>query len=141
RISVAEFRQCLQRLRKVQHLQIRDLTDNPYADPTNPGGPPLTGLNSDLKQIIRDVNVLYPTQFFPMIHGHIREIFGDVSDVRPGTIGAYMVGCLLPTSSSQPQGCSLLCASSIPPPEGTPDFKFCEHAVMWAQWDPQKEEF
>src|SRR5207253_7608787 len=104
RISVAEFRQCLQRLRKVQHLRIRDLTDNPYADPTNPGGPPLTGLNSDLKQIIRDVNVLYPTQFFPMIHGHIREIFGDVSDVRPGTIGAYMVGCLLPTSSSQPQG-------------------------------------
>jgi hypothetical protein len=141
RISLAEFRQCLQKLRKVSNVQIRHLTDDSYPDPTNPGGQPLTGLDSCLKQIIKNVNILYPTQFFPMVHKQIQEIFADVQDVKPGTVGAYMVGCLLPMTSPHAPGCSLLCASSIPPPEETPDFKFCEHAVMWAQWDPTKNEY
>src|SRR5579872_3863858 len=87
RISLSEFRQCLQKLRKVSFLQIRHLTDEPYPDPNNPGGPPLVGLDTCLKQIIKNVNILYPTQFFPMVHEQIRDVFADVQDVKPGTIG------------------------------------------------------
>lgn len=121
KISMVDLRQRLQRLREIHQLNIRTLT----------------GDDKDVfEQITHYVSILYDTEYYPVIHRMITEVFGDLTSVQPGTVGAYFAGCLLNTSFNDKPGCSVICASSAPPPEGTQSWRFCDHCVIWAVYGP-----
>lgn len=59
---------------------------------------PVANLDSNSKEIldalINYVQILYGTQFYEKLYNKTKEIFDNVNEVKPGTVGAYIVGCI-----------------------------------------------
>lgn len=88
-------------------------------------------LKDDFQALAYYVQLLYDSPEYEVLYGKIRGIFGDLEELRPGTIGAYFGGCLSrnPTMGS----CALTCVDAVPPPDT--GFRFCDTLVLWAVWD------
>lgn len=81
--------------------------------------------------VIEALRLLYASQaLYDLVLTDIRDIFSDVTDVKPGTVAASFIGCFNDTKFPGPMGCSPKCAAALPPPEGTPGYYNCEDLVL-----------
>lgn len=96
---------------------------------------PIARLNPQQTENFRSVSealrLLYASQaLYDIVLVDIRNIFGDVTNVKPGTVAAFFVGCFTDDKFPGPMGCSPKCASSLRPTEGTPGYDNCEDLVL-----------
>lgn len=116
----------------------------------NKANTPIRNLDSqdkdDFMKLHQQARLLYNTPDFKAFHDEVRRVFGNVTDVAPGTVGAYFNGVYIAAQNSSDPGCSILAAGSLPPPKdevmanGKP-FEQCKFTVMWAIYDGSKYQF
>lgn len=83
------------------------------------------------RSIVEALRLLYGSQaLYDLILTDVREIFGDVTDIKPGTVAAFFIGCFNDDKFPGPMGCSPKCAASLPPTEGTPGYSNCDDLVL-----------
>jgi hypothetical protein len=82
------------------------------------------------------IQTLYDTEQYHELYRLIREHFGDLDEMKPGTVGAHFGGCLNNPSNDS---CSLFCSGAVPPPGK--NYKSCDHLVIWGIWDGKGYEF
>lgn len=58
----------------------------------------------------------------------VKQIYGDIKNPHPGTVGAYFIGCSCDKSFPGPNGCNPRCTSSLP--NGEHEFSECEDGVL-----------
>lgn len=86
---------------------------------------------ASFNSIVEALRLLYASQaLYDLVLLDIRNIFGDVTNVKPGTVGAFFVGCFTDDKFPGPLGCSPKCASSLRPTEGTPGYNTCDDLVL-----------
>ena len=90
----------------------------------------------DYDALVRYTNMLHNTSLFEKYSNLIKEIFGNLPSIIPGTIGAYFGGCLAQINYSNPI-CSPICVSSIP----APGQDSCGYKVVLANMTPNGYEF
>jgi hypothetical protein len=145
-ITLDDTRARLHRLRSVANTPIRSLT-----------GADL----DDFRTLVSNTKLLYGTDAYKILHDEYSRVFGDVSPILPGTVGAYFAGCLIKTSFSEMPGCSVICAGSAPLPPTEPSNgsqpsvppvdtacgpqtdlgSFCQYSVVWGLFDGQRYDF
>lgn len=96
---------------------------------------PLRNLDSrnteSFRSIVEALRLLYGSQaLYDIILSDIRSIFGDIKDIKPGTVAAFFIGCFNDDKFPGPMGCSPKCAASLPPTEGTPGYANCDDLVL-----------
>ena len=130
KIDVNSLNEALTELRNNYSKQIRELTGS---------------TNDKFKMMVSYVDLLYDTDYYNVLHNLVKDKFGDLKDVQPGTVGAYFAGCLInPELSGLPKGCSPICAGSMPPPQDKFDqlqWAFCGDTVISATYSPQTQNF
>lgn len=85
----------------------------------------LTGKpKEEFNEIVGLVKIFHSTRYYDIFHAAIVERFPAVN-LQPGTVGAYMAGCL-----SDENSCSPLCAGSAPPAQ--PNWQPCTNRVIVA---------
>lgn len=110
------LRETLHELKKHCHVSIRQLS----AEHTE-----------SFKSIVETLRILYGSQaLYDIVLKDIRTIFVDVKDVKPGTVGAFFIGCFNDDKFPGPMGCSPKCAASLPPTDGTPGYAACDDLVL-----------
>jgi hypothetical protein len=78
--------------------------------------------------VINAVNQTKGTNEYRKLYDHFVNVFGDITDVKPGTVAGYILGCHL--AKTNPYGaCDALCAGSAP----DPDLAECTYSVYWAK--------
>jgi hypothetical protein len=96
----------------------------------------LTGRNKeDFKLMVSYVRLLYGTNYYEHLYDKVRKHFGDLKEVKPGTVGGYFGGCLVPTAFEEQPGCSAVCAGAVPRPKDEEGWSFCDKAVVFAERD------
>lgn len=73
-------------------------------------------LQEKISMIGKVFGLMYASSFYPNLVGSVRSHFGDVSEVKPGTVGGFFYGCFVPNGYSGPIHCSTECSGSIQPP-------------------------
>jgi hypothetical protein len=105
----------LVRLRESEYVPIKKLSGS---------------LKSDYETLTKYINLVQPTNTYPMLKSLIDKYFYDVENVAPGTVGAYFCGNNL-NVNVDPKECSAVTAGSIPL-EGD-DWKTCKNNVILAE--------
>lgn len=91
------------------------------------------------QQLFTDINdcltVLHGTSLYDLVLEDIRSVFGDVKPLKPGTLGAYFMGCLQDSGiPSLTLGCDPKCAGAVPPSStASPGYNECEDMVLLYQ--------
>jgi hypothetical protein len=149
-ITLDDTRARLHRLRSVANTPIRSLAGSDL---------------DDFRTLVSNTKLLYGTDAYKILHDEYRRVFGDVSPILPGTVGANFAGCLIKTSFSEMPGCSVICAGSAPLPPNEPSSElplttqqgqgpadtayvpqadlgsFCQYSVVWGLFDGQRYDF
>jgi hypothetical protein len=87
--------------------------------------------SANFKVILEVMRTLYGTPaMYDVVLADVHSIYGDLQDVKPGTVGAFFSGCFQNDNFSGPLGCSPKCAASLPPTEGTPGYANCDDLVL-----------
>lgn len=116
-VNLSQFKQTLIQLKNKRDLYIAKL------DPAT---------KEMFNNVVSTIQLLYDSGAFPMVFNIIREVFSDVTKVTPGTIGSYFSGCLVSNNFMGNPSCSASCAASVPPPNGTDGWQFCDNlALLW----------
>lgn len=88
------------------------------------------------------VQTLYNTDDYETLYSWVKDNYGHLSSVYPGTVGSYMAGCMVRTSLSDTEaGCAISCAASIPPPMDDKTFNHCSNTVIMGNYDDNKYHF
>jgi len=83
------------------------------------------------RSIVDAMKLLYgTTALYEVVLKDIEVIFADIKNPKPGTVGAYFVGCFSDDKFSGPPGCSPRCTSSLPPAIGTHGYSECDDMVL-----------
>lgn len=83
------------------------------------------------RSIVEALRLLYGSQaLYDLVLTDIRSVFSDISDIKPGTVAAFFIGCFNDDKFPGPMGCSPKCAASLPPTEGTPGYANCDDLVL-----------
>lgn len=78
--------------------------------------------------LVSSFKLMYGTPgTYNSIINDVREIYGDLQEIRPGTVGSYFMGCFKGNSG---QGCTPHCANSLQPLRGTPGYHPCDELVL-----------
>lgn len=118
KIDLEELESMAANLRRNAHLPVKVLPSD---------------VKKDFRQLLTYVSLLYDTKQYIILHSIITKHFDNLSEIIPGSIGAYCAGCQAETSfSDQLQGCSAVCAGSMPPKKD--DWNFCENTVILASY-------
>jgi hypothetical protein len=126
-INLHDLRQKLAHLKENAHVKIRSLSGR---------------LKEDLESLTQYVAWIYNSESYPVLYAEIQNYFHETDKYQPGTIGAYCGGCLVKRKDGlYSRGCSVICAGSIPPPYGDPDWDFCQDLVIWAVYNGDGYEF
>lgn len=81
--------------------------------------------------VMEALRLLYGSQaLYDLVLTDIRNVFNDVSEIKPGTVAAFFIGCFNDDKFPGPMGCSPKCAASLPPTEGTPGYVNCDDLVL-----------
>lgn len=116
-VNLAQFKQTLLQLKEKRDLYISKL------DPAT---------KEMFNNVVSTIQLLYDSGAFPMVFNIVREVFSDVTKVTPGTIGSYFNGCLVSNNFMGNPSCAASCAASVPPPNGTDGWQFCDNlALLW----------
>ena len=96
---------------------------------------PVRNLSSEtnelFKAIVEALRLLYGSQaLYDIVLKDVRDVFNGVTNIKPGTVSAFFIGCFNEDSFPGPLGCSPKCASSLPPSDGTPGYDPCEDLVL-----------
>lgn len=121
-VNLDDIRTRLNRLRPLANQQISSLSG---------------AAQEDYRALVQYMKLLYDTDAYKVYHDEVRNKFGDLADVQPGTVGAYFIGCVLSSSVDKLPGCSVICAGSMPLPklpEGQDQHldAFCPYTVVIA---------
>ncbi len=93
-------------------------------------------------RLVTYVHALYDTDDYKAFYNRVRDEYGELKSVYPGTVGAYMAGCMVTNSFSDSiQGCAISCAQSIPRPKSDRTFRHCENPVIKADYDGYRYSF
>lgn len=98
----------------------------------------LTGeLDEKFRLFVSYVQLLYETDYYPMIYNLVKAKFSDLDEIRPGTIGAYLGGCLadIKINNAMPS-CTPVTVRSMPPPknsDSSTQWTFCDNTIIWAE--------
>jgi hypothetical protein len=81
--------------------------------------------------VVQALQMLYGSKkLYNMAINDIHEIFSDIKSVIPGTIGAYFIGCTVPSNFNGPSVCDPRCVSSLPPGEKNLGYGECDDLVL-----------
>jgi hypothetical protein len=87
--------------------------------------------SESFRSIVEALRLLYGSQaLYDLVLSDIRDVFSDVTDIKPGTVSAFFIGCFNDDKFTGPMGCSPKCAASLPPSEGTPGYANCDDLVL-----------
>ncbi len=77
-----------------------------------------------------------------LFYKRVKKEYGQLKSVYPGTVGAYMAGCMVSNSFSDTiPGCAISCAQSIPRPKDDKSFRHCKNPVIRGNYDGYKYHF
>ena len=97
---------------------------------------PLSKLEGKPQKDFQAIKTLFGIVGFPVAYnlfGVVVEAFGDGDTetvYEPGTLGAYIMGCLNSKCDDLGLGCSPYCAGSLAPPDGTNGYEKCDKSVV-----------
>lgn len=113
----ANLKENLQELKKFSNLQVKQLE------------PKETEL---FRNVVEALRLLYGSKdLYQIVLKDIHEVFSDATDVKPGSVSAFFVGCFNDDEKFVGSiGCSPKCTSNLPPPDGTPGYSNCEDLVL-----------
>ena len=93
---------------------------------------PLATLSVEIKNLYREsvstISKIVEYGSGDKIQDIIQEVFKDVNNVTPNTIGMYFRGCYIQQNNGGVPACSAVCAGSFQPID--PNFKSCEDLVI-----------
>lgn len=116
KIKLSNIKQAITNLAQQPDFFLKDLHKN-------------SKLHQDHRLISYVVSYLYHKEQYKLIISAI-EAHDKPSILIPGTLGAYLFGCLLPTYGEGSRNCSPLCIGSVPyPPTAGDTCKDCEQQV------------
>ena len=96
----------------------------------------LTGSDKeDFEEMVSYVGLLHGTSFYNHLYDRVKKYFGNVRNVKAGTVGAYFAGCMVTNFSDESMnpGCSINCVGSMPLPKDQEGWSFCDKAVIMAE--------
>ena len=138
KVDFKKFKETLGRLKKHKNVALRSLDT---VDST---------VKEDYMFVADNISLLHNTKHAKTIHDHITDIFGDVDEYVPNTIGSYLNGCNQKTNLDMPIGCTPICAGSVLPlseslsnssissTKSNGNSHVCSHTVMHADWDGKR---
>lgn len=119
RLQRQTLKSTLQELRDYAPTQVRALTGTAEAS---------------FHSVVEALRMLYGSPaLYDIVLTDVEETFRGIDDTIPGSVGAFFRGCFpAPTENAGdvPLGCNPTCASSLPPPDGTPGYSSCEDLVL-----------
>lgn len=87
--------------------------------------------SASFNSVVESLRVLYSSPaHYELILTDIRQVFGDIPEMKPGTVASFFLGCFNDDKFSGPLGCSPKCVGSLPPTEGTPGYIDCDDLVL-----------
>lgn len=92
-----------------------------------------SNIREKFDSMVTYVIALYNTTSYKRFYTIVSDMFKKVKNVKPGTVGAYFVGCSTKVHGLPNMNCSLLSAGSMPLPKGTKGWKFCDQTVIKAE--------
>lgn len=115
-LSRSELKKTLLELKQFAKVSVRNLD---------------TVRTESFRVIVEALRLLFGSQaLYDLVLTDIRDIFADVTDIKPGTVAAYFIGCFSDDKFPGPMGCSPKCAASLPPVDGTPGYNNCDDLVL-----------
>ncbi len=94
----------------------------------------------DYQTLVSYTKLLYEEDLYTTYLDKVREIFGDLQELEPGTVGAYFAGCLM--NIGNPTVCSVICSGRMPsgvlsedillPKDAGEHIEFCPYTVILA---------
>lgn len=95
---------------------------------------PIRELSKEMSEMLQDVvtisQLLYNSAAYNVFLEEVLRAHADVRNVRAGTVGAFFVGCFVPSGYSGPAGCNPNCAGALPPEPNTEGWSFCDKLVI-----------
>ena len=71
------------------------------------------------KNVVETLRLLYGSfDYYNLVLTDIVNMFSDIANVIPGTVGAYFIGCFTVTNFQGNMGCNPICTSSLQPGQG-----------------------
>lgn len=106
-------------------LTLQDLKSQCHVNIRN-----LTGDHSEsFKNVVDVLRILHSSpDMYQLIVTDIRNIFSDVQNIKPATVGAFFIGCFDNTGFPGPVGCNPKCAASFI--HGADDHNDCSELVL-----------
>lgn len=93
---------------------------------------PILGLDKETFRSFRELtellSTLRTTDIYPALAQQLHQIYRDVQDAAPGTVGAYFTGCFRDHGFPGAAGCSAHCAGALQP--GHSDWEACDTKVL-----------
>lgn len=109
------LKETLYELKGLSNVQVKDL-ENAHTES-------FRGVVEALK-LVYDVPAIYE-----LVTGDIKDIFSDVTELKPGSVGAFFIGCLKDDKFTGPVGCSPICVASLPH-TGVQGYGPCDDLVL-----------
>lgn len=126
-IAGPDIKTLLSELKQYSSVQIENL--NPVA-------------REKFDRLVQFVQALYDTDDYETLYSWVKEEYGKLKHVYPGTVGAYMAGCMVSTSlSDNLPGCAICCAASIPRPRSDSQFHHCRNTIIGGEYDGEQYTF
>lgn len=95
----------------------------------------LTGEHKERYQrIVSIAQMLYNTHFYPHFFERISKHCATITNVKAGTVGGYLCGCLANKNFSD-STCAPICVEGLPLPQNLENLKHCNHAVIFAKYE------
>ncbi len=116
--DIEKFDQLCWKFRKIPHIKIKSLKG---CD------------RKDFNLVVSYIHVLASTPDYAYFYDRVTKYFADLKDIVPGTVGSYFAGCLIKTSFAD-EGCTPVCAGSIPKPKDEEGWAFCDKTVIFAEY-------
>ena len=86
----------------------------------------------DFQTLVGYTKTLYDTAPYKIYYDEVKSVFGKLSRVYPGTVGAYFAGCIVKPAYKDLKGCSSICAGSMPVAPEDGDTTTCSYPVVFA---------
>lgn len=119
-IDINDLRRRLERLHNISTKSLRHLSDSELCDFSN---------------VTKHISSLYGTDGYTHLYKEIIDYFPISTDVVPGTIGGYFVGCSASNNFKYGSECALTCLTGAPTHQDNGECGKCSKSVYLAPFD------